>query len=86
AIRWAVLPIVAAGLDYLENLFAWLALAAYPGSAITDPLLGLATAAKATVSWASGVLLIVGLVVLAARRAHHRPRIHSRSRGAAVRS
>lgn len=61
----AALPLVGAGFDYLENVFAWLALAAFPDPAATDVLLGPASAAKTVTFWAAGTLLLVALGVLA---------------------
>ncbi len=61
----ASVPLVASSFDYVENAFAWFALARYPGSAPTDAVLGYASAAKTIGSWASGVLLLGALVVFA---------------------
>ena len=66
--RAVALPFVGAGFDYLENIFAWIALASYPGDASTNALLGLAGAAKAATYWISGLVLIGTLVVLVAKR------------------
>jgi len=65
------LPFVAMAFDYLENVFAWLALASYPDPIATTHLLGVASAAKTTTSWAAGLLLIAALaaIVLRATRA-----------------
>jgi hypothetical protein len=60
----AALPLLASGFDYLENLAAWVLLARYP-----DPLpwvarlLGLASAGKQSLMWASITILAVGIVV-----------------------
>ena len=67
AVALAVLPLIAAAFDYVENVLAWLALAAYPEPAPTDGLLGLASAAKTTISWIAGVLLVAGLLALGVR-------------------
>ena len=67
----AALPLVGSAFDYLENVFAWVALAAFPEPSATDSLLGLASAAKTATFWVAGVLLIValgGLVVSTVRR------------------
>ncbi|MCB1272078.1 MAG: hypothetical protein M9942_09440 [Microthrixaceae bacterium] len=53
--------------DYLENVFAWRALAAFPEPATTNGLLGLASAAKNVSFWLAGVMLLVGLATLALR-------------------
>lgn len=62
----AALPLVASGFDYIENMFAWFALARYPSPAPTDVLLGYASAAKTITSWASGILLLGCLALLGA--------------------
>ena len=63
---WLVaLPLAAMAFDYLENVLAWLALASYPDPIATTHLLGVASAAKTTTSWAAGLLL---LAALAAKR------------------
>lgn len=54
------LGFLGAGFDYLENIFAWRALWAYPGTANTNGLLGLASAAKTATFWTAGVVLLVG--------------------------
>lgn len=61
----AVLPFVASAFDYLENVFAWRALLAFPGTTATDGLLGLASTAKTATSWLAGGLLVAALVALA---------------------
>lgn len=66
--RAVALPFVGAGFDYVENIFAWIALASYPGDASTNALLGLAGTAKAATYWISGLVLIGTLVVLVAKR------------------
>lgn len=63
----ALLPFLGAGFDYLENVFAWSALRAFPNPAATDSLLGLASAAKTTTFWLSGALLLLTTAALAAR-------------------
>lgn len=60
----AALPLVASAFDYLENACAWIALAAFPDTAPTTSLLGLASAAKTTTSWAAGILLLGALAAL----------------------
>lgn len=82
---WLVsVPFVASSFDYLENSFAWFALARYPGSAPSDALLGFASAAKTVTSWASGIMLLGLLLALGAqfvrRRARHLHDDPSRSR------
>lgn len=73
----AAVPLVAAGFDYLENAFAWIALVSHPGAAPTNALLGLASAAKTTIFWVSGILLLGSLGVVGVqriRRTGDRPR------------
>ncbi len=60
----AALPFAASGFDYLENVCAWVALAAWPEPGVADGLLGLASTAKTVTSWAAGGLLVVALVML----------------------
>ena len=74
----AVLPLVASAFDYVENACAWLALAAYPDSAATNSLLGLASAAKSATSWVAGILLLgaLGALAVVALRRRVRPRAH----------
>jgi hypothetical protein len=71
----AVLPLIGSAFDYLENLCAWLALAAFPGPAPTSSLLGLASAAKNLTFWTSGALLLgaLGMLVIAKARRPVRP-------------
>jgi hypothetical protein len=67
-VRWiAVLPLLGSGFDYVENAFAWRALASYPDAISTTALLGFASAAKTVTSWIAGVLLLVGLVLVGAQ-------------------
>lgn len=66
--RAVALPFVGAGFDYVENIFAWIALVSHPGDASTNALLGLAGAAKSATYWISGLVLIGTLVVLVAKR------------------
>ncbi len=61
----AALPLVASTFDYAENACAWLALASYPEAAASTSLLGAASAAKTTSSWAAGILLLGALGALA---------------------
>lgn len=69
-LRWiAVIPLVAALFDYLENAFAWLALTAYPEAIVTNEVLGLASAAKTSLSWAAGLTLLGCLAILGGRMA-----------------
>ncbi len=70
----ASIPIVGSLFDYIENLFAWFALARYPASAPTDALLGYASAAKTVTSWVGGVLLLGALVILGAQLIRRRVR------------
>lgn len=89
--RAVTLPFVGAGFDYVENTFAWIALASHPGEASTNALLGIAGTAKAATYWTSGLVLIGTLVVLVAKRVRrmtdaptanspsgrdHRPSVH----------
>lgn len=80
-VPWRPSAVGAAGLgllgscfDYLENIFAWRALAAFPYTAATNRLLGVASAAKTITFWIAGVLLLVGLGALALQKG--RRRIH----------
>jgi hypothetical protein len=66
--RTVALAFVGAGFDYVENIFAWIALATFPGDASTNSLVGLAGTAKTATYWISGLVLIGTLVVLVARR------------------
>jgi hypothetical protein len=72
----AALPLVGTVFDYLENVFAWLAMAAYPDPSATGSLLGLASAAKTTAFWIAGIVLIGAVGALAVvegrRRLRHR--------------
>lgn len=61
------LPLAGSAFDYLENALVWLALTSYPDSIPTSNLLGLASAAKTTTSWAAGLLLLAALAAIAAR-------------------
>jgi hypothetical protein len=72
AVWLASIPLVASSFDYAENIFAWFALARYPHPAPTDALLGYASAAKTATSWASGILLLGALAVLAVRLVRRR--------------
>ena len=65
------LPLAAMAFDYLENVLAWLALTSYPDPIATTHLLGVASAAKTTTSWAAGLLLLAALaaIVVQATRA-----------------
>jgi hypothetical protein len=68
----AALPLMGSVFDYLENVFAWRALAAYPDAAGTDSLLGLASLAKTSTFWVAGLLLLAGLAALVAKAASNR--------------
>ncbi len=80
SLRWvAVIPLVAALFDYLENAFAWLAITSYPEAIVTNEVLGLASAAKTALSWAAGLALLTCLAIVGlhavrgrARRQHQR--------------
>lgn len=74
AVWLASIPLVASLFDYLENIFAWFALARYPDSAPTDAVLGYASAAKTATSWASGILLLGLVAVLGVRLPRQRER------------
>lgn len=83
ALALAAVPLVASAFDYLENLFAWVALAAHPADAPTNRLLGLASAAKTTTSWVAGAMLLLtvgALVIRAVRRRVPMPGGELRSR------
>jgi hypothetical protein len=60
----AGLALVGSGFDYLENAFAWRALAAFPDTPSTNSLLGLASTAKTVTFWIVGALLLVSLGAL----------------------
>ena len=66
------LPLAAMAFDYLENLFAWLALASYPDPIATNHLLGVASAAKTTTSWAAGLALLAALAAIVVRATRSR--------------
>ena len=74
AVWLASIPLVASSFDYVENIFAWFALARYPDSAPTDAVLGYASAAKTATSWASGILLLGALAVLGVQLVRRRVR------------
>lgn len=61
------LALAGSAFDYLENVFAWRALAAFPEPAATNGLLGVASAAKSVSFWLAGALLLAGLVGLMLR-------------------
>ena len=60
----AALPFLASAFDYLENAFAWRALAAFPEATSTDGLLGWASLAKTATSWLAGGILMAALAAL----------------------
>jgi hypothetical protein len=68
----AMLPVLGTAFDYLENVFAWRALTAFPEPSGTDGLLGLATAAKTTTFWLAGLLLLTIIATLAVRSIRRR--------------
>lgn len=68
----AAVPIAATLFDYLENSFAWVALASFPGGAPTNGLLGYMSTAKSITSWVAGSMVLMALGVLAVRRLMHR--------------
>lgn len=59
-----VLPLVGGAFDYLENALAWLALTSYPDPTVTSHLLGVASAAKTSTSWAAGVTLVAATAAI----------------------
>jgi len=61
----AVIPLLAGGFDYLENLFAWGALASFPGTSLGDSWLGVASLAKTVISWVAWSLLLGASLCLA---------------------
>lgn len=68
SLRWVVvIPLVATLFDYLENAFAWLAIASYPKAIVTNEVLGFASAAKTSLSWAAGLALLGCLSILGIR-------------------
>jgi hypothetical protein len=72
ALAAMTLPMLGAAFDYLENVFAWRALAAFPEPTGTDGLLGLATAAKTTTFWFAGLSLLVAVATLGVRTIRRR--------------
>jgi hypothetical protein len=80
----AGVPLIGAGVDYLENIFAWRALAAFPDSARTDSLLGFASAAKTVTFWIAGVILLVAVGALVARLVRRRVARRGGDQGVAV--
>lgn len=77
SLRWvAVVPLVAALFDYLENAFAWLAINSYPETIVTNEVLGFASVAKTSLSWAAGLTLLACLAILAIRAVCGRVRQH----------
>lgn len=71
-LRLAALPLVASGFDYVENGFAWMALRAFPEPVPANSLLGMASAAKTTLSWVAGVLLLIAVGTIAVRAVRRR--------------
>jgi hypothetical protein len=61
----ASVALAGSALDYLENVFAWIALTTYPDPAMTNFLLGIASAGKTSAFWTAGVGLVVALAALA---------------------
>lgn len=68
----AVLPLVASGFDYVENVFAWAALQTFPEPAATNALLGMASTAKTTLFWLAGILLLAAAAATAVRETRRR--------------
>ena len=64
----AGLALVGSGFDYLENVFAWRALAAFPETASTNALLGVASAAKTLTFWIVGALLLISIGAIVVQR------------------
>lgn len=68
-----LVPLVAAGADYLENACAWWLLGAWPQpAALPAHVLGVASATKQATSWASGLLVVGLLAAVAVRRVRAR--------------
>lgn len=61
----ASIAFVGTALDYVENVFAWIALTTYPDETISNSALGFASAGKTIAFWTAGVGLVVGVAVLA---------------------
>ena len=72
AVALAAIAVVGSALDYVENVFAWVALTTYPDPTFSNSLLGLASAAKTMVFWTAGAGLVVGVASLALRAVRHR--------------
>lgn len=69
----ASLPLLGAGLDYLENAAAWFVLLRYPDeSAAAAALFSAASATKLSVNWMAGILLIIVLAYGLLRRTTRR--------------
>ena len=68
----AAIALIGSAFDYVENLFAWLALASYPDVGASGTMLGLASAAKTVTSWTAGLLLVAGLALLGGRNLRNR--------------
>ena len=64
----AGLALVGGGADYLENVFAWRALAAFPETASTNALLGIASAVKTLTFWIVGALLLISIGAIVVQR------------------
>jgi hypothetical protein len=77
---FAVLPLMGAAFDYLENLAAWTLLLRHPASLPwVARILGTASAAKQTLMWASVLLLAAGLIgiVVVRLRSPRSPQTHA---------
>lgn len=63
----AAVALLANAFDYLENVIARRALAAFPDRAATNALLGFMSAAKTVTPWRAGVLLLAGIAAVVVR-------------------
>lgn len=66
-VAFAAVGFLGTAFDYVENVFAWRALWAFPGAASTNSLLGVASAAKTTTSWIAGIALVLLFIGVAVR-------------------
>jgi len=69
----AVVPLLAAAFDYLENLGAWVVLARYPDQPTwAASLFSIASPAKQALNWTAGLLLVAGLIAMGIRSVRSR--------------
>ena len=73
-VAFAAIGLLGAAFDYVENVFVWRALWAFPGAASTNSWLGLASAAKTATFWVAGAVLLFSLIGLVGREGLRRTR------------